>query len=87
MSQKKVDQYKKYKSNKEVARRHEKKMAHLEAFFATIIAVAFIGWFGYSIYDTVTHPANSDSTSVEATQVDMNDYANYISELQNGYSS
>lgn len=87
MSQKKVDQYKKYKSGKEAARKHEKKMARLEAFLATVIAVAFIGWFAYSIYDTATHPASDGTSSAAATQVDMNDYANYVSELQNGYSS
>lgn len=87
MSRKKVDQYKKYKSNKEVARQHEKKMARLELFFATVIAVAFIGWFVYSIYDTVTHPAGENGTAAEATEVDMNDYANYVSGLQTGYSA
>lgn len=86
MSQKKVDQYKNYKSNKQAARQHEKRMARLELFFACVIAVAFIGWFVFSIYDTVTHPADDGST-VEATQVDMNDYANYVSELQTGYTA
>lgn len=87
MSQKKVDQYKKYKSSKEVARQHEKRMARLELFFATVIAVAFIGWFVYSIYDTVTHPASDGNKTVEATQVDMNDYATYVSGLQSTYTS
>lgn len=86
MSQKKVDQYKSYKNNRQKVRQHEKRMARVELFFALVIAVAFIGWFAYSIYDTVTHSGDNGST-VEATEIDVNDYLNYVSGLQTSYSA
>jgi predicted negative regulator of RcsB-dependent stress response len=85
MSQKKVDRYKKYKNNKEKILKREKFMTRLEIAVACLIAVAFVGWFGWSVYDTVTK--KGDDQAAEATEIDMNAYTNYVASLQSGYTS
>jgi TRAP-type C4-dicarboxylate transport system permease small subunit len=85
MSQEKVDRYKRYKKNRDKIIRRERMMVRLEIGIAILIAVAFVGWFGWSIYSKVTNKGTSAST-VTATEVDMNDYINYVSGLQSSFS-
>lgn len=51
MSQKKVDEYKKYKANRKQIIAREKKMKKIKKAVATVCAVAIIGGLGYwSVY-------------------------------------
>lgn len=47
MSQKKVDEYKKYKANRKQIIAREKKMKKIKKAVATVCAVAIVGGFGY----------------------------------------
>ncbi len=85
MSQKKVDQYKHYKQNKEAILKKEKRQARIEIGIFIAILVAFVGWFGWSVYDKATTP--DPDAEVVVTEVDMNAYGDYIAGLQTGYTS
>ena len=90
MSRKKADKKKKvYRSPREIAARKDKIQTRIELTIAGIIAVIFLGWFVWSIYDSVTreNAAEASTESVAATQVDFTDYQNYTSSLQTGFSS
>ncbi len=85
MSQQKVDQYKQYKQNKEKILKKEKRQARIEIGIFIAIMVAFVGWFGWSVYDKVTAP--DPDAEVTVTEIDMNAYNDYVSTLQTGYTS
>jgi hypothetical protein len=87
MSQKKVEQYKEYKKNKEQILKREKRMKKLE--YGAIIGLCclFVGWFGYSVYDSAVHSGSESTETVQATEVDMNAYGNYVNSLQTGFTS
>ncbi len=85
MSQKKVDQYKAYKQNKAKILKREQRQTRLEIGLFIVIMAAFVGWFGWSVYDKVTAP--DPNAAVTATEVDMNSYSDYIGGLQTGYTS
>ena len=86
MSQKKVDQYKEFKKNREKIYAKEKRTQKLQAAIAIVLAVLVIGWFGYSIYNSATRPAVSEDGTVTATEVDYNDYMEYLNEIQSTYN-
>ena len=56
MSQKKVDEYKEYKKNREKILKKEKTMQKLTMVLVAVLCVVFLGWFGYSIYNSATRP-------------------------------
>ena len=58
MSQAKVDQYKKEKANRKQTMRKEKMMRNVKRCVAGAIALALVGWFGYSAYDL--HSSNQE---------------------------
>ena len=57
MSQKKVEAYKEYKKNKDKILKKEKRMRNLELGVIALVGVAFVGWFGYSVYDSAQKAA------------------------------
>ncbi len=85
MSQKKVDQYKHYKKNKDKIMKREKLQERFEIGAFIVIMVAFVGWFGWSVYDKITAP--DPNAVVQATEVDMNAYGDYVADLQTGYNN
>ena len=85
MSQKKVDAYKDYKKNKKKILKKEKRMAKIEKGIAVALGVVFIGWLGFSAYQMATRPAEGEETAVEATEVNMTDYIDYVNGLSYGY--
>lgn len=50
MSQAKVDRYKKEKADRKKTMRKEKIMRNVKRCVAGVIALAIVGWFGYSAY-------------------------------------
>ncbi|MDO4805314.1 MAG: hypothetical protein Q4A32_10900 [Lachnospiraceae bacterium] len=85
MSQKKVDAYKEYKKNKKQILKKEKRMAKIETGLVIAVLAVFIGWFGVSAYQTATRPKDGEETAIEATEVNMTDYMEYVNGLSNGY--
>ena len=85
MSQKKVDQYKEYKKNRSQIIAKQKRSQKIEVAIAALIAVLFIGWFGYSIYNSATRPAETEEGAVTATEIDFNEYQEYLSSLELNY--
>ena len=51
MSQEKVDRYKKEKANRKQIMRKQKMMSFVRKGILTLVALALIGWLGYSAYD------------------------------------
>lgn len=66
MSQKKVDEYKKYKANRKKILKKQKRVASLQRFTASVIILAFIAFIGASTYHKWFKKA-SNSTTAEAT--------------------
>ena len=87
MSQKKVDAYKEYKKSKEQILKREKRMKKIE--FGVIVAICclFVGWFGYSVYESATQKANETTEAPVAAEVDMNAYGDYVNSLQATFSA
>lgn len=73
MSQEKVDRYKEQKANRKQIMAREKRKKLLIKICAGVIALALVGWLGYSIYDTVNKPDTSD---VAITTTALDDYVN-----------
>ena len=86
MSQKKVDQYKEYKRNKEKILKREKQIRKLEYIILIVLCCVFVGWFGYSIYDSATHKADAETEAVQPVEVDMNAYGSYVNQLQSTFT-
>ncbi|MDD3339698.1 MAG: hypothetical protein PHS82_12680 [Lachnospiraceae bacterium] len=78
MSQEKVDKYKEYKANKAKILKREKFMHRLEMTGIAIVCVAFIGWFGFSIYQSVTA---KDTSAQSVTELDVTAFDEYLSGL------
>lgn len=51
MSQEKVDRYKQEKANRKKIMRKQKVMNFLRKGVLTLVALALVGWLGYSAYD------------------------------------
>jgi hypothetical protein len=87
MSQKKVEAYKEYKRNKEQILKREKRMRKIEYGIIIAICCVFVGWFGYSIYDSATHKAAETTEAPAPVEVDMNAYSDYVNGLQTTFTS
>ncbi|MBP3880482.1 MAG: hypothetical protein J6D46_09220 [Lachnospiraceae bacterium] len=86
MSQKKVDAYKDYKKNKDKILKKEKRMARFEIGAFAIVCAAFLAWVGFSVYQKATVKApEAETEAVAATEINMTDYIEYMSELPYGY--
>ncbi len=71
MSQAKVDRYKKEKADRKKTMRKEKIMRNVKRGVA-VIAVAIVGWFGYSAYDL--HSSNQEREVAEVNYDSVKDY-------------
>ena len=86
MSQKKVDAYKDYKKNKDKILKKEKAKTRFEIGAIAVVCAAFFIWVGFSVYQKATAKApETEPAAVTATEVNMTDYIEYMSELPYGY--
>ena len=85
MSQKKVDKYKEYKYNRKKINKKEKLLRRVEIGIAIAIVCVFVGWFAYSIYDSLTRTDGEEE--IVATEWNVNDYMDYVGNLQTSYSA
>ena len=73
MSQEKVNRYKKEKANRKEIVKKEKRLRIVEITAAIVIAVAALGWFGYSVYQN----AQPEKTvNVETDYTELESYLN-----------
>lgn len=54
MSQEKVDRYKQEKVNRKQIMRKQKLMNNMRKGVLVVVALALIGWLGYSAYDSMS---------------------------------
>ena len=85
MSQKKVEQYKEYKKNRDEILKKEKQKGKTRMIIAIVIAAVFIGWFGYSIYNSATRPAEGESAQMDPVVWNVEDYQEYTDGLPSEY--
>ena len=52
---------------------------------ACVIGAAFLGWFGYSIYNSATRPAPGEEAEVQTFDWDVTEYGDYLSALPLNY--
>ena len=81
MSQKKVEAYKEYKKNKDKILRKEKRMRQLEFGILGLVGIAFVGWFGYSVYDSAQRAAEEKAADVTTTEINLTDFTEYVNGL------
>ena len=62
MSQEKVDRYKREKANRQKIIKKQKRMHRLEMAGLGLLAAAFVGWIGFSVYQT----ENPEQTVMDA---------------------
>ncbi|MGN0405612.1 MAG: hypothetical protein ACI4F1_10345 [Bariatricus sp.] len=70
MSQEKVDRYKKEKANRKQIMRKQKIMHIVRSTIVGIIAVALVGWLGYSAYGLYEQNQPREAAEVDYTAVD-----------------
>ena len=85
MSQQKVNAYKEYKKNKDKILKREKLMKRVEAAIAAAVVVAFVAWFGWSVYNSAT--TTDESAPAVVTEIQAEGYTDYISSLQSTFTS
>ena len=73
MSQAKVDRYKKEKADRKKTMRKEKIMRNVKR----CVALAIVGWFGYSAYDL--HSSNQERAVTEVNYDSVKDYLSTLS--------
>ena len=76
MSQEKVDRYKNYKANKDKILKREKHIRRLEYTAAIVVAVALVGWFGWSIYQKAADPSGKPAVEYTMDTTAVDDYVN-----------
>lgn len=76
MSQEKVDKYKKEKANRKKTMKKEKAMYYVRRCVVVVLAVALIGWIGYSAFNVYM-----SSRPVETAEVDYSAITDYESNL------
>ncbi len=77
MSQEKVDRYKERKNNRHKLMKREKLIRRLEYTAAALVAVAMIGWVGYSVYAKATNAGEPEYYQMDCTSV--NEYLDSLS--------
>lgn len=75
MSQVKVDKYKEEKANRQKIMKKQKRMHKLEMTAIALVAVLFVGWVGYSVYDKAQDNM-AQSAAVEFDNTAVTDYIN-----------
>ena len=76
MSQEKEDRYKKEKANRKQIMRKQKMMNFLRKGVLTLVALALIGWLGYSAYDM--YESGKDRVVAEVNYDSVTDYLNSL---------
>lgn len=76
MSQEKVDRYKKEKANRKKIMKKEKVQYIIRRCVVAVLAVALVGWIGYSAFRVY-----EDSRTVETAEVDYNAITDYETSL------
>lgn len=76
MSQEKVDRYKKEKANRKQIIRKQKMMNFVRKGVLAIVALALIGWLGYSAYDM--YESGKDRVVAEVNYDSVTDYLNNL---------
>ncbi len=78
MSQKKVDQYKKEKANRKQTMRKERVMGVVRTCAVTVVALALVGWLGFSAYNS--YMSNQERPTVEINYDAVTNYMSGLSE-------
>lgn len=76
MSQEKVDRYKAEKANRKEIMKKQKTMSLMRKTALGVIAVALIGWLGYSAYGTY-----QNSQPRDVVEIDYDAITQYVNEL------
>ena len=74
MSQEKVDRYKQEKVNRKQIMRKQKLMNNMRKGVLVVVALALIGWLGYSAYDI--YESGKERTVSEVNYDAVSDYLN-----------
>lgn len=74
MSQEKVDRYKQEKVNRKQIMRKQKLMNNMRKGVLVVVALALIGWLGYSAYDI--YESEKERTVSEVNYDAVSDYLN-----------
>ena len=82
MSQEKVDRYKKEKANRKKTMKKEKIQYYIRRCVVAVLAVALVGWIGYSAFRVY-----EDSRPVETAEVNYNAITDYETSLNTGECS
>ena len=77
MSQEKVDRYKQEKVNRKQIMRKQKLMNNMRKGVLVVVALALIGWLGYSAYDI--YESGKERTVSEVNYDAVSDYLNGLS--------
>lgn len=78
MSQQKVDRYKQEKANRKQIMRRQRIMSIVRKCAVAVVAVALIGWLGFSVYDSYT--SNQERPAVAVNYDSVTDYLSGLSE-------
>ena len=81
MSQAKVDRYKEEKKNRAKIMRKEKLERKLSAACAGLIAIALVGWAGFSVYRIANPVAETEETAMESYTVNTDALDSYLNSL------
>ncbi len=80
MSQEKVDKYKKDKASRKKIMRKERAMSIVRKAILTLVALALVGWLGYSAYDI--YDSNQERSVAEVNFDSVTEYLNGLSETE-----
>ena len=83
MSQAKVDRYKEEKRNRAKIMAKQKRENLMIKICGSVLAVAIIGWAGFSMYQTITRTPeeNTATTETESYTVNLDALDEYINSL------
>ncbi len=77
MSQEKVDHYKQEKANRKKTMRKQKAMSIVRKAVLAVVALALVGWLGYSAYDM--YNSGKERVVAEVNYDAVTDYLNNMS--------
>lgn len=77
MSQEKVNRYKEQKANRKKIMKKEKIMNVVRSTLLSLVALALVGWLGYSAYTNYQAGIPRETTEIDYTAV-----TDYMNELQ-----
>lgn len=80
MSQKKVDRYKEEKANRAKIMKKQKRVYRFELGAVTLVLVAMVGWFGFSVYQKVSGNGSGNDSNI--TLLDNSAIQDYLSGLE-----